>query len=104
MHCTPEPRFHIRPLGQSSDVYGPCEVCGKHAHLVYQQTKEVPLRLDEKDSVRLWRIYPSGVAWAPAGDIYGHWDCLRKARSDLGPSHPAPVVLADIIGANGAAS
>jgi hypothetical protein len=81
MHCTPTYRFHIRRLQAGSNVFGDCEVCGKPVATVYQQIRECAIALERDDAARLWKIYPSGTAWAPAGDLYGHFDCLLKVRT-----------------------
>lgn len=73
-------RYQLRSTRGSSEKYGPCEVCGKHASEVFSQTKERAFQLDHRDSPAVLAMCPDMIGWAHKGDLFGHEECLTNSR------------------------
>ena len=69
--------YRLTSTRQSSAVFGPCEVCGRHASEVFIQAEQRPIRLAEgTDSLTYAGCRPH---------LFGHEACLiskRKAGRD----------------------
>lgn len=64
-----EYRYRLKSTGQSSAEYGVCEVCGEYVSDVF-------LQVEERRAKRAYgRLY-----WERADDLFGHAECLKKAR------------------------
>lgn len=64
-----ELRYRLSSTKHSSQRYGNCEVCGKHASEVFVQVEEIKIA----DEVGRW--------YRKTGTIFGHEECLRQARN-----------------------
>lgn len=70
-------RYRIVQMGDSSDRYGACEVCGQHVPDVYYQVEERHYQHDAQDK--------SGWTHHQCASLFGHLDCLAaKQRGNSG--------------------
>ena len=63
-------KYTIKSTGDSSDKYGPCECCGKHASEMFHQWSETTFTIDGEYGKTFDR-----------GNKFGHKECLMAHRS-----------------------
>lgn len=62
-------RYRLSSTGASSDKFGPCEICGKHASEVFLQVEQQ--KYGEQDNE--WTEYQ-------CKSYFGHKECLLNQR------------------------
>lgn len=80
-------RHRIKPLGDSSAKFGPCEVCGKNASEIVMQVTE---RSGEDGGGKYWsqHVCPR---------LFGHEDCVRSARDSMAQDFSSDRVPAEML-------
>ena len=66
-------RYRLTSTGDSSEKYGACEVCGKHASEVFQQAEE--------------RAFEGGWTQYQCRRLFGHEGCLIAQRRGQLPAN-----------------
>ena len=67
-------RYEISSTNESSDKYGKCDVCGKHASEVFHQMEEQYYRIEHDG-----KVY-EGWTKHECHDHFGHEQCLLAQR------------------------
>jgi hypothetical protein len=75
---TGEFRYRISSTEASSDKYGKCEVCGKHASEVFLQTEEQYYTIE-----RNGETIHEGWTRHECNSYFGHEACLLSKRKNL---------------------
>lgn len=67
-------KYRLVRTGYSSNKYGPCEVCGKHAPEVYHQIESKYFKFVHNEAVY--------EGWTSYGchNLFGHKECLISQR------------------------
>lgn len=66
-------RYTLSSARESSAKFGPCKVCGQHASEMFQQAEEKRIQNPPE-------LLMGPTSWSETGRLWGHRECLEKAR------------------------
>lgn len=70
-------KYELKSMGASSDRYGNCKVCGKHATEMFRQVEQ--MRIEAEDCVEGDNPEDSWTHYN-CHDLFGHEECLKSKQ------------------------